>query len=181
MPRRREEAWGGDEPPESRQPLGLEEDVDIDVEQTHQRVWRQVRDQLRQLVNGVSPAHRHRRDATLLPMAIVSARFAVLLWRSRLGLAAAEMAVKACLNGGRTLAEHAAVPQAPGELAADALAARKAGAFSVHVHPRDPGGAQTLEAGVCDAAVEAIRAAVPSSVLAATISAAGLISTVRTQ
>jgi uncharacterized protein (DUF849 family) len=71
------------------------------------------------------------------------------------------MAVKACLNGGRTRAEHPAVPQSPAELAADAIAVRKAGAFAVHVHPRDAHGAQTLEAEVCDAAVAAIRAAGP--------------------
>jgi uncharacterized protein (DUF849 family) len=71
------------------------------------------------------------------------------------------MAVKACLNGGRTRAEHPAIPQSPTELAADALAVRKAGAFAVHVHPRDAHGAQTLEADACDSAVAAIRAAAP--------------------
>jgi uncharacterized protein (DUF849 family) len=71
------------------------------------------------------------------------------------------MAVQACLNGGRTRAEHHAVPQSPAELAADAIAVRKAGAFAVHVHPRDAHGAQTLQAEVCDAAVAAIRAAAP--------------------
>jgi uncharacterized protein (DUF849 family) len=71
------------------------------------------------------------------------------------------MAVKACLNGGRTRAEHPAVPQSPAELAADAIAVRNAGAFAVHLHPRDSDGTQTMKADVCDAAVEAIRAAVP--------------------
>lgn len=71
------------------------------------------------------------------------------------------MAVKACLNGGRTRGEHPAVPQSPIELAADAVAARRAGAFAVHVHPRDPGGAETLDSIACDAAVAAIRAAIP--------------------
>lgn len=72
-----------------------------------------------------------------------------------------EMAVKACLNGGRTRAEHPAVPLTPAELAADAIAVRRAGAFAVHIHPRGPAGAQTMEARLCDAAVAAIRAAVP--------------------
>jgi uncharacterized protein (DUF849 family) len=58
-------------------------------------------------------------------------------------------------------AEHPAVPQSPGELAADAIAVRDAGAFAVHVHPRDAGGAQTMEGRACDTAVAAIRAAVP--------------------
>ena len=69
--------------------------------------------------------------------------------------------VKACLNGARTREEHAAVPQLPAELAADALAVRRAGAFAVHVHPRDASGAQTLRARACDAAVAAIRNAAP--------------------
>jgi uncharacterized protein (DUF849 family) len=71
------------------------------------------------------------------------------------------VAVKACLNGGRTRAEHPAVPLTPGELAADAIAVRRAGAFAVHGHPRDARGAQTLDARACDAAVAAIRAAAP--------------------
>jgi uncharacterized protein (DUF849 family) len=53
------------------------------------------------------------------------------------------------------------VPQSAAELARDALASRRAGAFAVHVHPRDAKGAQTLDAAVCDAAVAAIRAAAP--------------------
>jgi uncharacterized protein (DUF849 family) len=71
------------------------------------------------------------------------------------------VAVKACLNGGRARAEHGAVPQTSAELAADALAVRRAGAFAVHVHPRDAGGTQTMAAAACDAAVAAIRAAAP--------------------
>lgn len=69
--------------------------------------------------------------------------------------------MKACLNGARTRGEHPGVPQTPAELAADATAARQAGAFAVHVHPRDDAGAQTLSSRACDAAVAAIRAAVP--------------------
>jgi uncharacterized protein (DUF849 family) len=71
------------------------------------------------------------------------------------------MAVKACLNGGRTRQEHRAVAHSPAELAADAIAVRTAGAFAVHVHPRDAHGAQTLEASACEIAVAAIRAAAP--------------------
>lgn len=65
------------------------------------------------------------------------------------------------MNGARRREEHAALPQSPGELAADALAVRRVGAFAVHVHPRDASGAQTLRARDCDAAVAAIRRAVP--------------------
>jgi uncharacterized protein (DUF849 family) len=71
------------------------------------------------------------------------------------------MAVKACLNGGRTRSEHPAVPLTAAELAADAIAVRSSGAFAVHLHPRDDGGRETMQARACDAAVGAIRAAVP--------------------
>lgn len=71
------------------------------------------------------------------------------------------MAVKACLNGGRTRGEHPAVPLDARELAADAVAVARGGAFAVHVHPRDADGRQTLQARYCDAAVTAIRAAAP--------------------
>ena len=55
------------------------------------------------------------------------------------------MLIKACLNGGTSRAEHPSVPQTPGELAAEAVAAVRAGAGAVHLHPRDPSGAQTLD------------------------------------
>lgn len=69
------------------------------------------------------------------------------------------VAVMACLNGARSREQHPGVPQSAGELSLDAVAARDAGAFAVHVHPRDARGGQTLEARACDAAVAAIRAA----------------------
>jgi uncharacterized protein (DUF849 family) len=71
------------------------------------------------------------------------------------------VAVKACLNGGRTRAEHARVPLTADELAVDAAAVHAAGAFAVHVHPRGRDGVATLDAKTCDAAVAAIRKAVP--------------------
>jgi len=67
----------------------------------------------------------------------------------------------ACLNGGRTRSEHPAVPVTPAELAADAAAVRRAGAFAVHAHARDARGRQTMAAAACDATVQAIRAASP--------------------
>lgn len=82
------------------------------------------------------------------------------------------MAVKACLNGGRTRDEHPAVPVSPEELAADALAVRRAGAFAVHVHPRDARGTETLAAGACERAVAAIRAAAPAMPVGLSTSAA---------
>jgi uncharacterized protein (DUF849 family) len=71
------------------------------------------------------------------------------------------VAVEACLNGARSRDEHPAVPQTAAELALDAVASREAGAFAVHVHPRDASGRQTLDAHACDAAVAAIRGAAP--------------------
>ncbi len=82
------------------------------------------------------------------------------------------MAVMACLNGGRTRAEHPAVPLSPAELAADAKAVRSAGAFAVHVHPTDRHGVQTVDAKACDAAVAAIRAAAPRLAIGVSTSAA---------
>ncbi len=73
----------------------------------------------------------------------------------------ADAKVMACLNGGRKRDEHAAVPLTSAELAVDAVAVRRAGAFAVHVHARDARGSQTMAPAVCDAAVDAIRAAAP--------------------
>ena len=69
------------------------------------------------------------------------------------------MLIQACLNGSTTRAEHPAVPLTPAELAAEARASAGAGAESVHLHPRDPSGAQTLIPDDVLAAVAAVRAA----------------------
>ncbi|HLX47628.1 MAG TPA: 3-keto-5-aminohexanoate cleavage protein [Streptosporangiaceae bacterium] len=71
------------------------------------------------------------------------------------------MLIKACLNGGTTREQHAAVPITPAELAADARDVARAGAGAIHVHPRDASGNETLEAEAVLAAVHAVRAAVP--------------------
>ncbi|HXX38966.1 MAG TPA: 3-keto-5-aminohexanoate cleavage protein [bacterium] len=77
------------------------------------------------------------------------------------GTAGSGVLVKACLNGGRHRSEHEAVPVTPQELAVDARAAVAEGAAALHVHPRGPGGAETLDAPACGAAVAAIREACP--------------------
>lgn len=69
------------------------------------------------------------------------------------------MLIQACLNGGTTRAGHPAVPLTPAELAAQARDAKRAGAQSLHLHPRDQAGAQTLAAEHVLAAVTAVRAA----------------------
>jgi uncharacterized protein (DUF849 family) len=80
--------------------------------------------------------------------------------------------VQACLNGARTRAEHATVPHTPAELAADAVAAQRAGAFAVHVHARNASGRETMAAAACDATVAAIRAAAPRLPVGLTTSSA---------
>lgn len=67
------------------------------------------------------------------------------------------MLIQACLNGGTTRAEHPAVPLTPAELAAEARAAAEAGAESIHLHPRELSGAQTLTPDHVLAAVAAVR------------------------
>jgi len=72
-----------------------------------------------------------------------------------------EVLVKACLNGTRHRHDHEAIPISATELAADARRAVEAGAAAVHVHPRREDGSQTLDPGLCGAAVREIRSACP--------------------
>ena len=69
--------------------------------------------------------------------------------------------IQCAINGARSADEHPAVPVTPAELAADALACMEAGAMSVHMHPRDAAGRETLGATAHDAAVLAVRTAAP--------------------
>lgn len=71
------------------------------------------------------------------------------------------MLLQACLNGMRRRGDHDALPFTPEELARDAAAVVEAGARTLHVHPRGPDGSESLDPGVCDAVVAAIRAAAP--------------------
>jgi uncharacterized protein (DUF849 family) len=72
------------------------------------------------------------------------------------------MLIQVAMNGARARGEHPAVPLTPAELAADAAACWAAGARSVHFHPRRPGDErESLGADAHDAAVAAVRAAVP--------------------
>jgi uncharacterized protein (DUF849 family) len=71
------------------------------------------------------------------------------------------MLLKACLNGARQPHEHPALPVSPDELAAAAAAAVHAGAGALHVHPKTPDGADTLEPEKVAQVLAAIRAAVP--------------------
>jgi uncharacterized protein (DUF849 family) len=69
--------------------------------------------------------------------------------------------LQAALNGARKPDEHPALPVGADALAADAATAWSAGAHSVHVHPRDSEGRETLTPGPCAETVAAIRIAAP--------------------
>jgi uncharacterized protein (DUF849 family) len=71
------------------------------------------------------------------------------------------MLIQAALNGGRSRAEHPALPETPEQLAAEGRACVDAGAEILHFHPRDDRGAETLEAGACANAILAVRRACP--------------------
>jgi uncharacterized protein (DUF849 family) len=71
--------------------------------------------------------------------------------------------LKACLNGKRTKAEHPAVPVTPAELASEAAAAVAAGAEAVHLHARNPAGAESVQPADVGAAVTAVRQACPGT------------------
>lgn len=71
------------------------------------------------------------------------------------------MLIQAALNGGRTRAEHAAVPITPEELAASAQEAVAAGATSIHFHARSQDGRESVRGEDVARDVSAIHAAVP--------------------
>jgi uncharacterized protein (DUF849 family) len=65
--------------------------------------------------------------------------------------------LQAALNGDRDKAAHPATPVSVEELERDASACVVAGARAIHMHPRDPEGLQTMEAGAVDGAVVRVR------------------------
>jgi uncharacterized protein (DUF849 family) len=69
--------------------------------------------------------------------------------------------IKACLNGSRRPGDHPALPLTPAQLASDARQVVEVGAGELHVHPRGPDGAETLEGSACDEALVTIRHACP--------------------
>jgi uncharacterized protein (DUF849 family) len=75
------------------------------------------------------------------------------------------MLLQACLNGGRA---EPRVPKTPAELAEAAALSVAAGARSVHCHPRDADGRESLAPADVAAAVHAIRAALPRTELSLT-------------
>jgi uncharacterized protein (DUF849 family) len=77
--------------------------------------------------------------------------------------------LQTALNGAR---EHPTVPRTPEELAAEARAAVEAGARSLHLHPYDHHGRETLAAEPCAAALRAVRATCPGVPVSLSTSAA---------
>ncbi len=70
--------------------------------------------------------------------------------------------IQCAMNGAYGRADHPEVPVTLEQLVADAVACRRAGAGSVHLHPRRPAdGVESLAAETHDAVVAAIRAAAP--------------------
>lgn len=70
--------------------------------------------------------------------------------------------MQCALNGDYGPEDHPGVPMTLGELVADAVACRDAGAGSVHLHPRrSADGLQSLDPATHDPVVAAIRAAAP--------------------
>jgi len=69
--------------------------------------------------------------------------------------------LQAVLNGSRPEDAHPALPIVPRHLARDARAVGEQGVLSVHIHPRDPDGMETLDPAYVGDAVAAIRQEVP--------------------
>ena len=75
------------------------------------------------------------------------------------------MLLEAALNGGRSRADHPAIPLSPTELAAAAAESAGAGAGAVHFHVRDGDGRETLAAAwVARAVMEVRRCGIPFGV-----------------
>ena len=69
--------------------------------------------------------------------------------------------IEAAINGARTPDQHPNLPVTPEQLAAESLAAHRAGAAVVHMHPKTPDGKDSLLPDTVAAAVTAVRHAVP--------------------
>jgi uncharacterized protein (DUF849 family) len=73
--------------------------------------------------------------------------------------------VQTCLNGARAPGFHPALPLTPDALADSAAAAVAAGAAEIHMHPRGPDGAQSLDPAAIGPAVAAVRARLPGTLI----------------
>src|ERR1700719_2449521 len=73
------------------------------------------------------------------------------------------MLIQAALNGGRSRSEHPAIPRTPEDLAIAAKQSVAAGAGAVHFHVGSRDGRESLEPDDVALAVQAVRAAIPST------------------
>jgi uncharacterized protein (DUF849 family) len=73
------------------------------------------------------------------------------------------MLIKAAINGGRTKAEHAAVPVTPEEQAAAVVECLSAGAGAVHLHVRSSSGVESLDPDDVARTLRAVKSAAPGS------------------
>jgi len=76
--------------------------------------------------------------------------------------------IEAALNGGRSRAEHAALPVTPGEIADEARRCADAGASVVHIHAQDEAGTARTDLDWYTATIRAIRAAAPGLLISLT-------------
>ena len=81
------------------------------------------------------------------------------------------MRLKACINGSRTRAQHPGIPVSAADLAAEAERVVAAGADAVHLHVKDDDGLDSLDSARMDAALAAVRRAVPGIPLGVTTGA----------
>jgi uncharacterized protein (DUF849 family) len=71
------------------------------------------------------------------------------------------MLIKAAINGGRTKAEHPAIPVTPEELALAVVESTAAGAGAIHLHVRAADGLESLAAEDVARTLRAVRSAAP--------------------
>ena len=65
--------------------------------------------------------------------------------------------IQACINGSRTVDEHPGIPVSIEQIAADTQSVVAAGAGSIHIHPRDAYGRESIEPEVVAQTLLAIR------------------------
>jgi len=67
--------------------------------------------------------------------------------------------VQAALNGGTTRAAHPAAPMTASDFVRDAIVVVAAGTGAIHLHPRDPSGAETVDPAIVNDLVARVREA----------------------
>ena len=109
--------------------------------------------------------HRTNHGQRLLRLAVAGRTFRVT------SDAYARRVLKACLNGPRRPGEHPALPISPDEIAADVGRVLDAGADLVHLHVKDPDGADTFDAVAQAEVMLAVRRSAPSALIGVTTGA----------